>query len=219
MTYGTEIEVSYDSSFVSGVVSVKASNGVGISKVKVLSVMRRVPSSIASITAPLTFCVNETATITVPSIPGVTYLWSATNNTNLTAQGNSVTASFENTSSLSAYTSLTVSQYNGCGYGTSKKVTLRRGSCTTSKIDSQNRMQNKLFHAFVYPNPSSTAFEVATNTEEAFDVRVYDLLGRLIEEQNGKGNNLKIGANYQSGTYIVKVSQGENQKAIQVIKK
>ena len=219
MTYGTEIEVSYDSSFVSGFVTVKASNGVGVSRVKVLSVMRRVPSSIASITAPLTFCVNETATITVPSIPGVTYLWSATNNTNLTAEGNSVTASFENTSSLSAYTSLTVSQYNGCGYGTSKKVTLRRGSCTTSKINSQNRMQNKQFNAFVYPNPSSTAFEVTTNTEEAFDVRVYDLLGRLIEEQNGKGNNLKIGANYQSGTYILKISQGENQKTLQVIKK
>ena len=219
MTYGTEIEVSYDSSFVSGAVSVKASNGVGMSKIKTLSVVRRVPFNIASITGPVTFCVNKTATISVPSVAGVTYSWSATNNTILTAQGNSVTASFANTSSISAYTSVTVTQNNGCGFGASKKITLSRGSCATTKIASQDKTPSQLFTAMAYPNPSSTAFEVTTNTEKAFGVKVYDLLGRLIEEQHTKGATLKIGANYQSGTYILKVSQGENQKTLQVIKK
>jgi len=219
MTYGTEIEVSYDSSFVSGAVSVKASNGVGMSKIKTLSVVRRVPFNIASITGPVTFCANKTATISVPSVAGVTYSWSATNGTSLTAQGNSVTASFANTSSISAYTSVTVNQNNGCGFGASKKITLSRGSCATTKIASQDKTPSQLFTAMAYPNPSSTAFEVTTNTEKAFGVKVYDLLGRLIEEQHTKGATLKIGANYQSGTYILSVSQGENQKTLQVIKK
>jgi hypothetical protein len=219
MTYGTEIEVSYDSSFVSGAVSVKASNGVGMSNTRNLSVVRRVPTAIASITGPITFCANETATITVPSVPGVTYSWSATNGTNLTTQGTSVTASFENTSTISAYTSVTVSQNNGCGYGASKKLTLRRGSCANAKIASQANITPELFTAMAYPNPSSTAFEVSTNTEKAFEVKAYDLLGRLIEKRHTKESTMNIGANYPSGTYILKISQGENQKTLQVIKK
>ena len=219
MTYGTEIEVSYNSSFVSGAISVKASNGVGVSKTKTLSVVRRVPAAIASITGPITFCANETATITVPSVAGVSYSWSATNGTNVTAQGTSVTASFANTSTISAYTSVTVSQNNGCGYGPSKKLTLKRGSCTTAKIAPQAEKPTELFTAVAYPNPTSTNFELTTNTEKAFEVKAYDLLGRLIEKQHTQEATLKIGANYQSGTYILKVSQGENQKTLQVIKK
>jgi hypothetical protein len=219
MTYGTEIVVSYSTDFVSGAVSVKASNGVGISKTRNLSVVRRVPTAIASITGPITFCANETATITVPSVAGVTYSWSATNGTNVTTQGTSVTASFENTSTISAYTSVTVSQNNGCGYGASKKLTLRRGSCANAKIASQANITPELFTAMAYPNPSSTAFEVSTNTEKAFEVKAYDLLGRLIEKRHTKESTMNIGANYPSGTYILKISQGENQKTLQVIKK
>ena len=219
MTYGTEIEVSYSTDFVSGAVSVKASNGVGISKTRNLSVVRRVPTAIASITGPITFCANETATITVPSVAGVTYSWSATNGTNVTTQGTSVTASFANTSTISAYTSVTVSQNNGCGYGASKKLTLKRGSCATVRIASQAEKPTELFTAMAYPNPSSTEFEVTTNTEKAFEVKAYDLLGRLIEKQHTQEATLKIGVNYQSGTYILRVSQGENQQTLQVIKK
>jgi hypothetical protein len=78
---------------------------------------------------------------------------------------------------------------------------------------------SELFNAMAYPNPSSTAFEVTTNTEKAFGVQIYDLLGRLIEKQFNQETTMKIGANYQSGTYILRVSQGENQKTLQVIKK
>jgi hypothetical protein len=219
MTYGTEIEVSYDSSFVSGAVTVKATGGVGNSKTKTLSVTRRVPSDITNIKWPTTFCANATATITVPSVAGVTYSWSATNGTTVTPQGTSVTASFVNTSTASPYTTVTVSQNNGCGYGASKKLTLRRGSCATVKIASQAEKPSEQFSAMAYPNPYSTAFEVTTNTEKAFKVKVYDLLGRLIEERHTKEASLKIGANYPSGTYILSVSQGENQKTLQVIKK
>ena len=219
MTYGTEIVVGYNTNFVSGAVSVKASNGVGKSKTKIISVDRRLPFDIARITGPVSFCANKTATISVPAVAGVTYSWSATNGTSVTAQGSTVTASFTNTSSLPNYTILTVSQKNGCGYGASKKISLKRGSCATAKIASQTEKPDELFTAVAYPNPSSTAFEVTTNTEKAFDVAVYDLLGRLIEERHTKEPTMKIGTNYQSGTYILRVSQGENQKTLQVIKK
>jgi citrate lyase gamma subunit len=77
------------------------------------------------------------------------------------------------------------------------------------------------FIVIAYPNPSSSEFTIdvqSSSKEKQFGVKVYDLLGRLIEEQHIKEPTLKIGSNYQSGTYILQVSQGENQKTLQVIK-
>lgn len=71
----------------------------------------------------------------------------------------------------------------------------------------------------MYPNPSSTAFEVTTSTEKAFSVKVYDHLGKLIEEQHSEDTTMKIGESYPSGTYTIIVSQDQNLKSLQVIKR
>ena len=219
MTYGTSIEVSYSRSFASGAVTVKASNNIGLSKTKTLTVVRKVPYAISTITGPTTFCASDTATITIPSIEGVSYSWSTNYGTSIIADGANAIASFANTGSNINSVSIIVSQYNACGYGTSKKLTLIRASCDTSKIASKTASPSQSFKAKVYPNPSSTAFEVTTSTEKAFSVKVYDLLGKLIEEQHSEDTTMKIGESYPSGTYTIIVSQDKNLKSLQVIKR
>ncbi|MBL7887420.1 MAG: T9SS type A sorting domain-containing protein [Flavobacterium sp.] len=75
-----------------------------------------------------------------------------------------------------------------------------------------------------YPNPFSESFQlsVKTSSEEVVNVKVYDMLGRLVEEQSAEVsefNELQIGASYPSGIYNVIVSQGDEQRVQRVIKK
>ena len=81
-----------------------------------------------------------------------------------------------------------------------------------------------LFDATAYPNPFAENFklEVKTTSEEALQVKVYDMLGKLVENKILDASQIEyfeIGANYPTGVYNVIVSQGENLKTIRVIKR
>ena len=74
-----------------------------------------------------------------------------------------------------------------------------------------------------YPNPSSTVFTLqvlSSNKAKSSEVRVYDILGRLIEKrllQQAKPN--EVGASYPSGIYNIIVTQDTEVKSLRVIKK
>jgi hypothetical protein len=80
------------------------------------------------------------------------------------------------------------------------------------------------FVAIAYPNPFANDFklDVKTTAESTVNVRVYDMLGKLIESKNvevSEIENLEIGANYTSGVYNVIVSQEANTQTVRVIKR
>ena len=80
------------------------------------------------------------------------------------------------------------------------------------------------FQAIAYPNPYAESFmlDVKTATEEVIEVRVYDMLGKLVEDRKVDVNSiasLEIGSRYPSGVYNVIVSQGESIKTLRVIKR
>ena len=80
------------------------------------------------------------------------------------------------------------------------------------------------FTAIAYPNPfaSDFMFNVKTSSESAIQIRVYDMLGKQIDNRNLEVSdieNLQVGANYPSGVYNVIVSQGENTQTLRVIKR
>jgi hypothetical protein len=111
---------------------------------------------------------------------------------------------------------------NSCGvFVYSNPITVYYKDCSPVAKIMSSVIAKIPFDVVVYPNPSSSNFnlDITTSSAENVEVKVYDVLGRLIDEQNTKEPTLKIGANYQSGTYILKVSQGENQKILQMIKK
>jgi hypothetical protein len=80
------------------------------------------------------------------------------------------------------------------------------------------------FDATAYPNPFAENFKlnVTTNSIEILKVKVYDMLGKLIENSiidPIQVRGLEVGNNYPSGVYNVIVSQGDNIKTLRVIKR
>ncbi|MFZ4106416.1 Ig-like domain-containing protein [Flavobacterium sp.] len=80
------------------------------------------------------------------------------------------------------------------------------------------------FKATAYPNPFAENFklDVKTSSEEALQINVYDMLGKLVESrilETTEVEGLEVGANYTSGVYNVIVSQGDTVKTLRVIKR
>ena len=80
------------------------------------------------------------------------------------------------------------------------------------------------FSATAYPNPFANNFmiDVKTRNESAVSLKVYDMLGRLVEQRSVSVSNLEttpIGDNYPSGVYNVIVTQGEDVKTVRVVKR
>ena len=80
------------------------------------------------------------------------------------------------------------------------------------------------FTAVAAPNPfaSEFAIDVTTPNQENVTLRVYDMLGKLIESREVKVSEMiseKVGAQYPSGVYNVVVTQGEIVKTLRVIKR
>lgn len=93
-------------------------------------------------------------------------------------------------------------------------------------INSQARIKDslsKVFEVTNYPNPFNDTFKfnVSTSSNEILSIKIYDMLGKLIENNItsiSDINNLEIGKNYSKGIYNIVVTQGENIKTLRVIK-
>ena len=80
------------------------------------------------------------------------------------------------------------------------------------------------FAVKAYPNPYASSFQLdfTTSSETQIEMRVYDMIGKLIETRQfstSEMNNQEVGDNYPSGVYNVIVTQGEEMKTLRVIKK
>jgi Concanavalin A-like lectin/glucanases superfamily/Ig-like domain CHU_C associated/Putative metal-binding motif/Secretion system C-terminal sorting domain len=81
-----------------------------------------------------------------------------------------------------------------------------------------------MFEALAYPNPFAENFklEVKTNSEQDIQVRVYDMIGKLVEDKMINASdiqNFELGNHYPSGVYNVIVSQESNTKTLRVIRR
>jgi Secretion system C-terminal sorting domain/Calx-beta domain len=93
----------------------------------------------------------------------------------------------------------------------------------TRLVSNNIKVENE-FKALLYPNPFAESFklDVKTLSESTIQIRVYDMLGKLIENKNvipSEIQNLELGTNYSSGVYNLIVSQGENTQTLRVIKR
>ncbi len=77
------------------------------------------------------------------------------------------------------------------------------------------------FAVTAMPNPSRTTFTLAVNgnENEAVEIRVLDMYGRVVHQAKGATNRQYIfGQNFTTGTYIAQVIQGKNIKTIKLVK-
>jgi len=75
-----------------------------------------------------------------------------------------------------------------------------------------------------YPNPFTSEFKlnVTTSTQGAVEMKVYDMLGKLVESKSIHTIDYMsedLGSAYPAGVYNVIVTQGENVKSLRMIKR
>jgi Secretion system C-terminal sorting domain len=80
------------------------------------------------------------------------------------------------------------------------------------------------FAVFAYPNPfeDNVKFEIKTILQSPIQIKVYDMLGKLIEDKTVSVSeiaNYEVGEKYPSGVYNVIVAQGEYLESVRVIKR
>ena len=66
-----------------------------------------------------------------------------------------------------------------------------------------------------FPNPFRSTFILSI--EGTFGYQIFDMQGRLIEKGTGK-DKCELGGTLDQGTYLLKVSQGQNQVSGKLIK-
>ena len=98
------------------------------------------------------------------------------------------------------------------------------GGCTRAETPKDSPKLNEEFKAVAYPNPFAENFklDVKTSSEASIQVRVYDMLGKLVEDKQVQSSDIEsfeVGNNYPSGVYNVIVTQAENVQTLRVIKR
>ena len=205
-------------------ISVFAVNGNGTSTAKILALRSAKPSTPGTITGALNFnpSCSDSIIVEVPNVDGVSYTWSV-NGTEaaVTSDDNSNSAIIDVSNVTTAMLTISVIATNGTGSSTAKTLTLPKGTAC-GKITSHNTaVIPETFKAVAYPNPATSVFTLDVNLAKGTSagVQVYDMAGRLIEKLQIKSGPTQLGANYPSGTYILKVSQGKNLQSLQLIKR
>ncbi len=102
-------------------------------------------------------------------------------------------------------------------YGAICKITTPGFSKTIPSLSNE-------FKTVAYPNPFAEdfMFNLKTASETTIQIKVYDMLGKQIENRNVEVSdieNLQLGANYPSGMYNIIVSQENKTQTLRVIKR
>jgi hypothetical protein len=71
-----------------------------------------------------------------------------------------------------------------------------------------------------YPNPSGTEFSlrIASGADQAVNVRVFDILGRLVSTFKTTTGTVMFGSDLKAGIYIAEIVQGNTRQTIKLIK-
>ncbi|NNT71702.1 HYR domain-containing protein [Flavobacterium sp. IMCC34852] len=96
--------------------------------------------------------------------------------------------------------------------------------CTVTTPMAARIIETTPFKATVYPNPYTNNFMIDVTTADTalIEIKVYDMVGRLVEQKTVKVSDLEkapIGERYPSGVYNVIVSQGENIQTVRVVRR
>jgi hypothetical protein len=166
--------------------------------------------------------------IAVPNAPGYRFRITESTNPNNTQIFNSVSRtlkfSFLTGIEFNKTYIVEVAALNPSGpelpYGQACNITTLSA---TTRIDETNEA-SKEFNAIVAPNPFATSFNLKVDnyTQETISIQVYDLMGRLVENNTINVNDLEntpFGANYPSGVYTMIVSNASEIKNIRIVKR
>jgi len=123
---------------------------------------------------------------------------------------------------------VTVRGVNNCSVGSLRRLNVKLQACpigfaggdgTLTKGNTATTVTP--MDVQVFPNPSAEAFnlQVITAAKETVKVRVLDVSGRFIRSYIVAPNTtLNLGTELKSGSYLLEVTQGRQQKTVKAIK-
>ncbi len=230
----SQIGVRFTAGYTSGVFSVVATNGCGISTARNITVRKLLSSTPGAITATnISACPSRQYTYSLASMPSnaSTVQWTVpTGGTIVSGQGTtSITVTYTS-SAISGYVS--AQGINNCSSSSIRKLTVSLAVCSApfAKGGEEEAVVAKttipelpvdMMEVKVFPNPSVSDFklQVLTSAKETINVRILDIQGRLLKETKiNPYQAINIGAELRTGTYLIEVRQGNNIKTSKVIK-
>ncbi|MEN9963391.1 MAG: hypothetical protein RL582_486, partial [Bacteroidota bacterium] len=176
--------------------------------------------------------VLPTATTTAGAASG--YLWTSPFGTvgstgsidSGTINSRIITVTYTSNAAAAAGDSIKLQYTSGCGNGAIKAQKLsnnKKNGCPPSIITKATITQipSGSMVVKVYPNPTTSQFNVQVNTtgsEEAV-VRILDIQGRFVKSVKVAANQvIGLGAELKAGAYMLEVKQGNEVKTTRVIK-
>jgi hypothetical protein len=177
------------------------------------------PRPTVTISKTETVCAGDIATVTFNGTPNAIVHYSIDKGTDQTIVLDDFGVATVSMSVLSAATmcELTNVEFQGC---VNDDV---YDSITINPCLSVGNDFIKSFDVTTYPNPfkNSFAIDVSGLTQENVQVKVYDMLGRMVEQREGSGmliSSQRMGQNYSTGIYNIFITQGDEVKTLRVIK-
>jgi hypothetical protein len=213
------ITANFGAGFISGTISVTATNACTTSTARVKTIYAR-PATPASITGATTVCVNQQDVpySIAPLANTVNYTWigptgshisdgiNTSVGTTLVTTATSVTVDFATSGGI-----VKVRGNNACALGAYKSLTVaivcREGDAPEGNIETS-----------IYPNPAVDMFSIETNSSDQFDLEVYDAYGKLIFTEVSLSSGVEVNTNgWADGIYSVVVRKGNSQEFVKLV--
>ena len=212
---GTSISVSVPTNFVSGVLSVSASNACGVGKVRNVS-MTRLPATPGVISGSNANChLGLNLNYSVLNTNGLTYSWTVPTGASIVS-GQGTNAINSNWGSNAG--NVTVRASNTCGISGARSLVVGLLACKENVAD----LQEEKASASVFPNPGSGEFNLSVSgLEDKVLVRVFNLQGKLVKElQEIDARYLQTIdlKNQAAGMYLIQLSAKGFEQKIKVVK-
>lgn len=98
------------------------------------------------------------------------------------------------------------------------------GNACTITTPFLGRQQAPAFDAVAYPNPFSSTVQIEVSLEErsSVSIRVYDLMGRMLEQYSDEVHHkgaFTLGETLPSGVYVIAIKAGDQNRTIRVVKR
>ena len=222
------VSFRYPTGFTSGTISVNASNGCGTSGTRSLSISTLAPSYPNRIDViNLASCPSRRYSYTISSMPSnaVSLLWTV-------PAGGTLVSGQGTTSIVVDYTSgvitgsVSVAAVANCGASLPRTSEVKLATCPSGltapmALKNYKLPGNENMEVAVYPNPTTTAFnmQVITAAKYEIQVKITDVQGRLIRSFVVAPNQtIAFGNDLKAGVYMVEVREGEKIKTVRVVK-
>ena len=228
---GTNVAtITFNSGFTaSGIVSVTASNGCGVSLSKTKSIsLNTIPLTPSVITGTRTVSQNQTAVpYSVVNVAGLTYNWTIASNFGTIASGQGSNAITVNASNIigTGYT-MSVTASNGCGTSPVRAIANLKIVAGVSALELAETPSTELektdvvsaANMTIFPNPASDFVTLQMeNIEEGTvaQITIFDLTGKQVFNMQSTSNLQILNVSqFAKGMYVIHVNT-TNQNFVQ----